>query len=322
MTTATYTRKFYLTHRDVQMLESINVGRFMTAQGLEWLHFPTWRDRWAAAQAAGTTESYRPAPHLYRRLNHLIDHGYVYRMRRPIERSREIFGRAPDVYMLSALGAEALAVYHPDWYLEDTYSTRKRERSFQNVEHGAQIGLLYAAVRARVEQRGRRITDWQGEHLTAKSYDRVEVLKRRAGNQSRYEKMAIQPDATFVIHGRVAPDSAERVFVEIDRGTRPTQTWADKIAAYQGYWGSQKLKERYGTERFIVLTIAPTAAQRRTLMQATAVIAKQDYGFYFFALEDAVHPDTIGTAWQRIATATPGQQLLRPAITTADFRFT
>ena len=86
---ATHSRAFRLTERDIAMLESIATARYLTAAALEWLHSPTWTTRWQAAQAAGTTASYRPAPHLYRRLNHLLDYGLVYRLRRPIERALE-----------------------------------------------------------------------------------------------------------------------------------------------------------------------------------------------------------------------------------------
>jgi hypothetical protein len=317
--TATRTRRFYLTPRDVQMLASINVGRYMTAQGLEWLHWPTWRTRWRAAQAAGTSENYRPAPHLYRRLNHLVDYEILYRLRRPIERSRDTFGRAPDVYMLAALGARLLAERHEGTCIEDCYYTRKRERSFQNVEHGAQIGLLYAAIRARFESRaGVKLTDWQGEHLTAKSYDTVHARLRRANGQSLYEKCGLQPDATCVFHGRVGTPEEHhgRIFVELDRGTRPTQSWADKIAAYEAYAESAELKQRYGAATFVLLVVTCDEAQRRTLMQATAAVVGKRTQRYLFALEADVHPDTIGGCWQYIDSVKRTNRFLRPVITT------
>ena len=78
-------RTFQVTRRDLDMLASIVVARYLTAEALEWLHWPTWRDRWKAAQAGGKAEEYRPAPHLYRRLSHLVDAGLLYKLRRPIE---------------------------------------------------------------------------------------------------------------------------------------------------------------------------------------------------------------------------------------------
>jgi hypothetical protein len=301
------------------MLASINVGRYMTAQGLEWLHWPTWRERWAAAQAAGTPGSYRPAPHLYRRLNHLVDYEILYRLRRPIERSRDTFGRAPDVYMLAALGARLLAENHEGTCIEDCYYTRKRERSFQNVEHGATIGLAYAAIRARFEARPDiKVTDWQGEHLTAKSYDTVHAMIRRANGQILYQKRGIQPDATCVFHGKVGtPETySQRIFIEVDRETRPTQTWAEKIAAYDAYMRSAELKQRYGVNSFVLLTITTDEAQRQTLMQATAAVLGKGSQRYLFALEDDLHPDRIGPNWHYIDTVKMTNRQLRPIITT------
>jgi hypothetical protein len=318
MTAATKTRRFYLTPRDVEMLASINIARYITPQALEWLHFPTWRDRWAAAQAAGTPEAYRPAPHLYRRLSHLVDHEIVYRLRRPIERSRDTFGRAPDIYMLAALGARLLAENHEGTFIEDCYYTRKRERSFQNVEHGAMIGQVYAAIRSRFEAvQGLELTDWQGEHLTAKDYDTVQACLRRSGGTFLWKKAGIQPDATCVFHGF---DKGERisgrVFIEVDRGTRPTQTWADKIAAYDAYMGSGALMKRYGVNDFTLLVITTTEAQRMTLMQATAGVLGKGSKRYLFAIEGDVHPDRLGASWRYIDTVKKTSSLLRPIITT------
>lgn len=301
------------------MLASINIGRYMIAQGLEWLHWPTWRDRWTAAQTAGTITSYRPAPHLYRRLNHLVDYEILYRLRRPIDRSAETFGRAPDIYMLAHLGGQLLAENHEGTFIEDVYTTRKRERSFQNVEHGALIGLVYAAIRARFEAReGATVTDWQGEHLTAKSYDQVHARLRRANSTFLYKKTGIQPDATCVFTGKVGTpeEHSSRVFIEVDRGTRPTQTWADKIAAYDAYSGSPELKRRYGVESFALLVITTTEAQRQTLMQATAAVLGQRTQRYLFAIEADIHPDRIGSNWHYIETVKRTNRLLRPTITT------
>ncbi len=318
-------RKFQVTKRDLDMLASIVVARYLTAEALEWLHWPTWRDRWKAAQAADKAEVYRPAPHLYRRLNHLVDAGLLYKLRRPIERSWDTFGRAPDVYMLSPDGVEMLAGYHPDWTIDDiVYPTRKRERSYQNIAHGTAIGQAYAAIRAVLEANPiTALENWQGDYVTAKAYDRLVV--RRIGHSGSMEQVTlpVQPDATFVLmgHGGTPKELRRRIFVEIDRGTRATRTWADKISAYDRYRGSAELKARYGVDDFTVLTITTTEAQRQTLMQATAGMVGKADKRYRFALETDVHPDTIGSQWYQLVSMSKTERRLRPTITTEVFHY-
>jgi hypothetical protein len=321
----TQKRPFQVTRRDLEMLASIVVARYLTAEALEWLHFPTWRDRWKAAQAAGKADVYRPAPHLYRRLTHLVEAGLLYKLRRPIERSWDTFGRAPDVYMLSPDGVEMLASYHPDWHIDDiVYPTRKRERSYQNIAYGAAIGQAYAAIRAALEVNSiAALEDWQGDYLTAKSYDRIEV--RRIGHTGNMETVTlpVQPDTTFVLRGQIGTpkEFRQRIFVEVDRGTRATRTWADKISAYDSYRRSPELKARYGVTDFMLLTITTTEAQRKTLMQASAGMVGKADARYLFALESDVHPDTIGGHWHWLTGMTTTEQRLRPAITTEVFRY-
>jgi hypothetical protein len=319
----TQRRKFQVTRRDLEMLASIVVARYLTAEALEWLHWPTWRDRWKAAQAAGKAAEYRPAPHLYRRLTHLVDAGLLYKLRRPVERSWDTFGRAPDVYMLSPDGVEMLASYHPDWHIDDiVYPTRKRERSYQNIAHGVAIGQLYAALRSRAEARGDvAVEDWQGDYVTAKSYDRIEV--RRVGHSGNMETVTlpVQPDATFVLQWRntEGKELRRRIFVEVDRGTRATRTWADKISAYNAYRRSAELPVRYAIHRdFLVLTIVPTEAQRQTLMQATVGMLGEADARYRFVLEADVHPDRVSRRWQYVTSMTETEQRLRPTITTEE----
>ncbi|MBA3470398.1 MAG: replication-relaxation family protein [Herpetosiphonaceae bacterium] len=321
----TQRRKFQVTKRDLDMLASIVVARYLTAEALEWLHWPTWRDRWKAAQAAGKADEYRPAPHLYRRLSHLVDAGLLYKLRRPIERSWDTFGRAPDVYMLSPDGVEMLASYHPDWTIDDiVYPTRKRERSYQNIAHGAAIGQTYAALRAAVEARsGITIEDWQGDYVTARAYDRVVV--RRIGHSGNIEQVTlpVQPDATFLLcwTDKTGTEQRRRFFVELDRGTRATRTWADKISAYDAYQRSAALKARYGTADFLVLTITTTEAQRQTLMQATVGILQKADDRYFFVVEADLHPDQIGRHWHYVTGMTKSEKRLRPVVTTAELAY-
>lgn len=41
-----------ITKRDIAILHSLSTARFLTAQTIEWLHFPDWRARWEQHTAA------------------------------------------------------------------------------------------------------------------------------------------------------------------------------------------------------------------------------------------------------------------------------
>src|SRR5439155_6270408 len=137
-------------------------------------------------------------------------------------------------------------------------------------------------------------TDWRGDHLLARrdtrfgiNYDRVNVAGQR-------EPIAVLPDATFLLQGL-------RYFVEIDRGTRPLTTWTAKIRAYEAYQGSQALGDRYKTDIFQVLIVAPTETRLDRIADEIARVTRQAPSHYRFLLGDHLHPTTIRRGWRTIA---------------------
>ena len=314
---ATFSRRFSLTTRDVEMLESIATARYITAEALEWLHFPTWRTRWKAAKAAGKAESYRPAPHLYRRLNHLLDYGLVYRLRRPVERSLETFGREPDLYLLTDEGAETIGTYGSIPF-DDLHVTRKRTRSYHNLGHAAMIGQVYAAIRGRILLRNDslEVHGWQGDHITRRSYDKVHVPIHGSGKRCEYGYVGVQPDATFEF---CQGERRWRVFVEVDQGTRATATWATKMEVYSRYAGTREYIHRYGDAMMLLFAVTTTPAQRIKLMRATGGVYGQAIfkRLVLFAERTAVQPEEIGKNWHKITSITPNHRTPdRPEITT------
>ncbi len=86
---------------------------------------------------------------------------------------------------------------------------------FLTLAHSAEVGQVYAALRAKVATtRDLHFADWHGEMQLVRAYDRIPV---RVG----------QPDGTFHL---ITPHSSVCCFVEVDRG-RPVKTWREKILA-------------------------------------------------------------------------------------------
>src|SRR5258705_8630799 len=86
-------RPIQIQERDLAILASLSVGRYLTAAAIEWLHYPGWRERYKAyleRQKADESLCYRPLNHVYRRLVALRagDAPLVYRLTRATERAR------------------------------------------------------------------------------------------------------------------------------------------------------------------------------------------------------------------------------------------
>lgn len=290
-----------LTARDLAIFETLTQVRFLTTAAIEWLHFPDRRPAWEEDMQARLRGEerivYKPGRAVHRRLQLLVAAGYLSRMSRPTAIRKHTWGgREPDLLSLTEDGALALAATVDDAHLA-LESYRVRERSAYVTQHTAEIGDVYAALRVKIATMpGMAMEDWRGDHLTARSYDHLTVVRQRAGGMERVS-LPVVPDGTFVL---VHPHGRLRVFVEVDRGTRRLETWRDKIEAYHAYAGSAELRIRYQTDTFVLLTIAPTLTQQQRLINATAGVIGSASTRYLFTLREAVHPLRIGGEWQKI----------------------
>ena len=297
-----------LTPRDFALLRSLEAARYLTAPAIEWLHWPSWQERWQrwAAQPAEDRPSYRPSTRLYARLQQLEAQQLMYQIRRPITIATTHFRRDHDAYALSEHGAHALAEYGDHVFDTIAYS-EPRPRSVFTLAHQVDVGRVYAALRAKIEAiPSLHFMDWHGETYLAGDYDRINVRTTNVDGSTTSRTLPVQPDGTFrLLHA----GGEERCFVEVDRG-RPVATWRDKIRAYHAYMNSPELHKRYNTATFVLLTITTDDTQRRKLMEATAQVLGKPSGRYLFALDYAVHPMFIGQQWLRITQVQPlGQRI-------------
>jgi hypothetical protein len=299
-------RPIQIQERDLAILYSLSVGRYLTAPAIEWLHYPTWRERYKVFLERQKTDEalfYRPLNHVYRRLIALRagEVPLVYRLTRANERARLAYARLADAYVLAEAGAELLCAQH-GYELSDLWYEDPRKRSIKNFEHSVAIGACYAALRASLEFSGQQLTDWRGDHLFARrdvgqaglSYDRVKVSWVGKERKLKVEDVAIVPDATFTLND-------ERYFVESDQGTTNLESWAEKVRAYEAYRQSPKLQARYATDTFAVLVVAPTEIRLKRISEEVIKITKQPSPAYLFTTVDKIHPVRIRANWRALA---------------------
>src|SRR6185295_15043519 len=147
---------------------SLAVGRYLTVEALEWLHYPDWRERYKAFLEQRTLKpsvAWRPTPNLYRRLRALRaePEPFLVRLGRLSRHGSTILHRLPDVYTLSATGA-ALLCLQRGYELSDLWYEDATKRSLKNFEHSIAIGRFYAALRATLEFSSLALSDWQDDH--------------------------------------------------------------------------------------------------------------------------------------------------------------
>jgi hypothetical protein len=313
-------QRFVVTARDLAMLESLNAARFLTAEQLEWLHFPTWRDRyakWQEERATGNGRHYIPSAQLYSRLRRMEAEKLIRRLVRPVAMAISVYKRDADLWTLSERGADLL-VKHGGVAPEAIDVPDLRPRSYQTVTHSAEIGKVYAALRARIEARvGLQILEWYNDQQTKRAYDRIVARVPQTNGSWTEEALPVQPDGVLRLgHG----ERESLLLIEVERD-RPPQSWMRKVYAWETYRGSRELRERYGITNFLVLAFSLTDAQRQALMETTAQALCQLFdgdlqrvhaaaNAYLFAALPDVHPLCIGESWWRIADVTVQEQHL------------
>jgi DNA-binding PadR family transcriptional regulator len=282
--------------RDIDILQSLAEGRYLSAEALAWLHFPSWRQRyrtWRTTHEASTT--WKPGSAVYDRLRMLRAAGLIAQIARSVDLARQRFARLPDIYRLTREGAELLAAMR-DIPVETIWWDGGRKRSLQNVEHSVAIGTLYAALRCALEHHGKELLGWRGDHLLRdpRSYDRVRVLGQR-------ELLPVQPDATFTLMGT-------RYFVEVDRNSRPLVTWDAKTRAYHAYRGSAALATRYACDDFVLLIVAPTSQRVQRIAEQIVTVTRAHDAQALLLESWQVHPIRIRANWLRLGSGQPTMQ--------------
>jgi hypothetical protein len=107
---------------------------------------------------------------------------------------------------------------------------------------------------------------------------------------------SLRPDGYFqLVHqGRL-----HACFLEVDRGTSDLRRWSDRVGRYLEYRDTGAYRERYGLERFRVLTAAATPGRLRSLAETTR--ERTDRGFWFALTEEVTAGDPLTRPlWQPV----------------------
>jgi hypothetical protein len=292
-----------LTERDLDLFQSLSTARYLTAEQIEWLHFPAWWERWQHKQQPPVPPP-PPGSAVYTRLRKLKRAALLHCLAPTVSISVDRYHRERLIWVLSQRGADVLSQARGIPLDELSYE-EPREKSFLTLLHGQAIGRCYAALVTKVRgMAGLTIEDWQGDHVLSRDYDHVMVRISSKGGALKEERLPVLPDAAFTL---VHPKGKLLCLIELDRG-RSQSSWRTKACAYHAYMGSHALRARYGFESFVLLTVTTTEHQRQRLMRTTAEMLKKESDRYLFGLLDSVHPLTIGGCWQKVTGVTFTEQ--------------
>lgn len=281
-------KPFVLTQRDVDILQSLSQVRYLTVQHLQWLHWTArWREHERTAREAGAVN--RRPKNAYARAAGLVAHGLLVAIQRTADRAVTSYKRLPLCLSLTQAGAEVLACER-DLLIEQLWYDARAARSATTLEHSLGIGAFYAALRAELEYRGRRLEHWASDQVLCTDYDSVVVAG--VGHA-----LPIIPDGTFVLDG-------QRYFVEVDRGTTRLEQWRKKALAYDAYGRDPRLRERYGATDAIILVVSPPGKRLLAVARTIAQVHGGVTDRYRFLAEERVHPLSIRRRWQQIERVT------------------
>jgi hypothetical protein len=255
-------------------VEAVHRHRVLSTTQIAALFFPAAGD--AVSSACRT------------RLRHLTNAGYLERAEQLLARSE---GRRPYLYFLTRDGTQLLVGelgYAPsdiDW-----------KPSYNNVRwpflaHQIAINDAFVTFSLAAARVGWSLDQWVDDRFLRKAHTERVTVSDDGGGQ---RQVAVVPDAYFSLSRDRA---CLRFFLEIDRATmavaptsQRTKSWRRRIRAYQAFFSSQAMVERYKTRKVRVLTV--TTGRRRLLGLQEAT---QDVGGrkrYWFVEAERLTPHT------------------------------
>lgn len=275
--------------RDLSIIDAVHRHRVLSAPQIAALFFPTAH--------GGVSSQCRY------RLRMLAQAGLLEKKEQP-QTLRD--GRRPYVYFLTSAGCRLLVDelgYEPadlDW-----------KPSFNDIEspylaHQLALGDVYVAIHLGAARAGWTVREWVDDRFLRKLHtDRVRIEVPGGGA----EDVAVVPDGYLVLSVPDDPEGQERwlsFFIEIDRATevvaathQQRRTWRRRIRAYQAYFESPAIVERYHTRNIRVLTVTTSPKRLENLRAATA--AEGGRSRYWFTTIDALSATTVleGPIWHK-----------------------
>lgn len=268
-------RAFRLQERDVAIVAAVHRHRVLSTEQVAAVFFPT------ASGAVSTA--------CRSRLRHLVNAGYLERAEQEQVKSD---GRKPHLFMLSSAGAELL-VDELGFLPEDIdWQPEHNNVRWPFLRHQLEINDVFVALSLAVGRIGWSIERWVDDRILRQQHtDRVTV-------PGEARSVAVVPDAYFVLAQR---DTFLHFFLEVDRATmavapasRRTKSWQRRIQAYQAFFASDAIIDRYRTRRIRVMTV--TTGERRLENLKTATEAVGGQRRYWFTTTEELSPDSVLTA--------------------------
>lgn len=258
---------FVLQERDLALLEDVWRYRLLTTSQLEMLRSSDERTECRFVSRLPLT----------RRLKLLFHSGYVRRISRPLER-----GSLEPVYVLDAEGAKVLRRRHGEVSARAPSQLPKSAA----LEHLLAINQFRAALEVGC------LRNEKAQLLNWRASDEVKFSVAVQGRGEHLRQVALIPDGFFT---RRAMEQRLFFYVEVDLGSEPGKTLAQKCAAYYAYWKSGGFARDLDVPPqigFRVLFTAPSPKRAQTILDA---IGKLDTGrtMFWVTLEENLSPERI-----------------------------
>lgn len=261
-----------LQERDLAVIKQVHDDRFLTAQQIGLLLFP----------------SYEMAK---KRLQLLWNAGFLKREYAPVN-----FGSSPAIYCLTAKGRELLltqGILKPEemhWHKDRNRSEDEFKRHELAV-NDIKVALTTATrnhIAVRLYHFGKG----------AAYYDRVANLKP-AGHEKAY--IPIRPDGFIILEQN---NGYHYFFLEVDRGTMPLKRVRTKLKGYRSYYFDGGFFQKYGQEgyhkeaySFRVLITCPTEETRNNRLEQACKLGSN--AMCWFAVHQDVVNNPLGNIWVR-----------------------
>lgn len=214
--------------------------------------------------------------HADRILRKMFDTGLVARIERPV-----VFGSAELLYAITGRGAALTADGD-----EPEPMGRLVRRSARQLDHLVGLGKLRLLLeRGASDVRGFAIERWIWSPMLA---------------PGRTRHHALIPDAAFFLRSPRGTKSA-LCFLEHDTGTEGPAAFRAKLAAYANAHAAGLVKDRFGADKFRVLTVTSTPSRRDRLVALGSGIDPTVF-FWFSTMADASAPAMLTAPTWRVTT--------------------
>jgi len=281
--------------RDLAIVDAVHRLRVLSSEHVATLFFP--RERGGASS------------HCRKRLQLLFEAGYLERREQPQTR---VEGRKPYLYFLTPAGRQLLIEevgLDPealDW--KPSYN----DVHWPYLRHQLAVNNVYVAFTVAAPRAGWTLAAWTDDRFLRKAHtDRVQI----SGPDGRTQEAAVVPDAHTVFE--VADELSGTLtwvqfFIECDLASEVVaaahlqrNSWQRKIRAYQAYFESRAILDRYRTNRIRVLTVTTSRSRLASLKEVTE--AEGGRSRYWFTMAADLRPETILAApiWFKAGESTP-----------------